>query len=368
MKIPFLDLTRQYRKIKKEIDEALMRVIESGRYIGGEDVKGIEEEIAEYTSVKYGVSTSSGTDALLATLMSIGIKEGDEVITTPFTFIASAEVISFLNAKPVFVDIDEKTFNINPDLIESKITERTKCIIPVHLFGDIAAMELINVIAKSHNIKVVEDSCQAAGASLNGKMACSFGDAGCLSFFPSKNLGAFGDGGMILTNSKEIADRVRIIKDHGSVKLYHNSVLGFNGRLDAIQAAILRVKLKHLDEWNEKRRNNAYYYNDMLKSYVKVPLSDDCHYHIYHQYSIITDKRDELIDFLKKRDIPTAVYYPIPLHMQEVFGYLGYKEGDFPVAEKVSNHILSLPIFPELEAEEIQYIADSVIEFFSIRT
>jgi len=364
MKIPFLDLTRQYIKIKEEIDDALMRAIRSGIYIGGDEVKKVEGDIADYTSVKYGISTSSGTDALIATLMSIGIKDGDEIITTPFTFIATAEVISFLKAKPVFVDIEEKTFNINPELIENKITEKTKCILPVHIFGQIADMDKINSIAKKHNLKVVEDACQAVGASIKGRKACSFGDAGCLSFFPSKNLGAFGDGGMVLTNNKNIADKVSIIKDHGSEKRYHHSVPGFNGRLDAIQAAILRVKLKHLDSWNEQRRKNAQYYNDLLKDYVKVPSIRDGYYHIYHQYSILVDKREKLIDFLRNRGIPTAVYYPIPLHLQEVFRYLGYKEGDFPVSEKVSKDILSLPIFPELKEEERQYIAESILKFF----
>lgn len=364
MSIPFLDLTRQYEELKPEIDTAIGNVVRSGRYIGGEEVKKFEREIADYMMAKYGVSMSSGTDALLASLIAMGIREGDEVIATPFTFISTAEVISFLGAKPVFIDIEEDTFNINPNLLESRITEKTRCIIPVHIFGHMADMENILSIAEKHNLRILEDSAQAVGASLNRRKACTFGDAGCLSFFPSKNLGAFGDGGMILTNNEEIARKAGIIKDHGSEKRYYHSVVGFNGRLDAIQAAVLRVKLRHLERWTERRRDHAFYYNEMLKDFVTVPMPRKGFRHVFHQYSILTDKRDELIEYLHKREIPTAIYYPVPLHLQEVFRYLGYKEGDFPVSEKVSREILSLPIFPELTDNEREYIAKTVIEYF----
>ncbi|UCB47045.1 MAG: DegT/DnrJ/EryC1/StrS family aminotransferase [Spirochaetota bacterium] len=365
MNIPFLDLTRQYKALKQEIDSAITRVVSSGRYIGGEEVKLFEEEMAAYTKVRFGVSTASGTDALLACLMAMGIKEGDEVITTPFTFISTAEVISLLGARPVFVDIDKETFNIDPSLLESRITDKTKCIIPVHIFGHLADMDSILSIAKSNNLRVLEDAAQAVGATYNGKKACSFGDAGCLSFYPSKNLGAYGDGGMVLTNDEDIAKKVALIKNHGSEKSYHHSVLGFNGRLDALQAAILRVKLRHLEDWNEKRRAGAFYYNDVLKNCVKVPVQRDGYRHVFNQYSMLTEAREEIIEHLKQRGIPTVIYYPLALHLQDVFSYLGYKEGDFPVTEEVIKKILSLPIFPELNESEKKYIAGETKGFFS---
>lgn len=364
MRVPFLDLKRQYEQLKPEIEDVIGRVVRSGMYIGGEEVRGIEEEIARYSSVRYGVALSSGTDALLASLMAVGIGEGDEVITTPFTFIATAEVISLLRAKPVFVDIEEDTFNMDPDLLEESITGKTRCIIPVHLFGYMADMTRINEIADRHNLVVIEDSAQAIGASRNGFKACSLGDMGCLSFFPSKNLGAFGDGGMVLTNDEGISKKVRIIKDHGSEKKYHHSLIGFNGRLDAIQAAILRIKLKYLDSWDEKRRENALYYNEALQGYVSVPVPKDGYHHVYNQYSITTDRRDELVKYLEARGVSTAIYYPIPLHTQEVFHCLGYLEGDFPVAERVCKRIVSLPVFPELTLEEREYVVGTVISFF----
>jgi dTDP-4-amino-4,6-dideoxygalactose transaminase len=364
MSLPFLDLTRQYRQLKKELDPAIARVVESGRYIGGQEVEQFEEELAQYCGVRYGVGMASGTDALLACLMAMGIGEGDEVITSPFTFIATAEVICFLRAKPVFVDIENDTFNIDPDLLESKITGRTKCIIPVHLFGHMAEMGKIAEIAERHNLPVLEDAAQAVGASMNGRGACGYGTAGCLSFFPSKNLGAFGDGGMILTNSEEIAKKTAVIKDHGSRKRYYHSVIGFNGRLDALQAAILRIKLRHLESWNEKRRATAAYYSSVLRENVKVPVERDGYRHVYHQYSVLADRRAELCDYLRERKIPTAIYYPLPLHLQEVFGELGYGPGDFPVTEETSRRILSLPIFPEMTTAERTKVADTVVNFF----
>lgn len=364
MSLPFLDLTRQYRLLKKELDTAIARVVESGRYIGGQEVEQFEEALAQHCGVRYGVGMASGTDALLACLMAMGVGEGDEVITSPFTFIATAEVICFLRAKPVFVDIERDTFNIDPDLLESEITARTKCIIPVHLFGHMAEMGKIGEIAERHNLAVLEDAAQAVGAARNGRCACGYGTAGCVSFFPSKNLGAFGDGGMILTNSEEIAKKTMVIKDHGSRKRYYHSVIGFNGRLDALQAAILRVKLRHLESWNEKRRATASYYSSVLKEHVKVPVERDGFRHVYHQYSVLTDRRDELYEYLMERKIPTAIYYPLPLHLQEVFGEFGYGPGDFPVTEETSRRILSLPIFPEMTTAERTKVADTVINFF----
>ena len=364
MSLPFLDLTRQYRQLQKEIDPAIARVVESGRYIGGEEVERFEKELAEFCGVRFGVSMASGTDALLASLMAIGVGERDEVVTSPFTFIATAEVICFLKARPVFVDIENETFNMDPNLLESKISSRTKCILPVHIFGHMAEMERILLIAKEHGIAMIEDAAQAVGATGNGIGACGYGISGCLSFFPSKNLGAFGDGGMVLTNSEEIAGKISIIKDHGSRKRYYHSVVGFNGRLDALQAAILRVKLRHLESWNEKRRATASYYNSVLKEYVQIPVEKVGYRHVYHQYSVLTDRRDELSEYLRSRGIPTAIYYPLPLHLQEVFRELGYGVGDFPVAEAVSRKILSLPIFPELTTKEQDQVACAVVDFF----
>ena len=364
MQIPFLDLKRQYQGIKEEIDPVVREVVESGRYIGGEKVETFEKNIAQYIGVKYAIGVSSGTDALLASLMAIGIGPGDEIITTPFTFIATAEVVSFLGAEPVFVDIDERSFNINPDLIEEKINTKTRAIIPVHLFGQMAEMERITEIAKEHGLKIIEDAAQSIGATYKGEKACNIGDVGCLSFFPSKNLGAFGDGGMVCTNDDDIAKTVKELKEHGSSEKYHHSRIGFNGRLDAIQAAILDVKLKHLDRWSKKRIENANYYNNSIKEYLKTPDKVVDGVHVYNQYSVLSERRDELVQYLSSKGVPTAIYYPIPLHLQPVFSYLGYKKGDFPVAEKISERIFSLPIFPELYPEEKDYIVDTIIEFY----
>jgi hypothetical protein len=376
MNIAFLDLKKQYALMKDEIDDAVGRVVGSGVYIGGDEVAGFEKELESHaftgrsggsgpgTSAGYAVSVSSGTDALLASLMALGVKEGDEVITSPFTFIATAEVISFLGARPVFVDIERRSFNIDPGLIEEKITERTRCIIPVHLFGLMADMEKILKIAKRRELGIVEDAAQAIGSSFGGRKACTFGDAGCLSFFPSKNLGCFGDGGAVLTGNEELAGKIRVIKEHGSDKRYHHSVVGFNGRLDALQAAVLRVKLRSLDQWAERRREHARYYSERLKDLVSVPAQPDRYYHVFNQYSILSDRRDELCAHLKAKGVPTMIYYPVPLHLQKVFLPLGYREGNFPVAEEVSEKVLSLPVYPELPEAEREFVADSVVSFF----
>ena len=364
MKMPFLDLKRQYSSIKEEIDRGIERVVKSGVYIGGEEVSSLEKEIARYCNTRFGVSISSGTDALLASLMAIDVGRDDEVITSPFSFISTAEVILLLGAKPVFVDIEEDSFNINTDLLEPRISKKTKCIIPVHLFGQMADMHRIMEIANQHRLAVIEDAAQAIGASLNGRKAGSIGDAGCFSFFPSKNLGAFGDGGMVVTSNEEIAEKIALIKNHGSAKRYHHSLLGFNGRLDAIQAAVLRVKLVYLNGWADRRRENARFYNESINGCVKVPVTKDGMHHVFNQYSILVERRDELEKYLASRGIPTAIYYPIPLHLQEVFRPFGYREGDFPVAEEVSRKVLSLPIFPELSVEERRYISQEVLSFF----
>jgi dTDP-4-amino-4,6-dideoxygalactose transaminase len=364
MVLPFFDLKRQYKNYRQEIDEAVGRVVESGMYIGGDEVVQFEHEMAAHAGVGYAVGVSSGTDALLAALMALCVGEGDEVITSPFTFIATAEVVAFLGAKPVFVDVEPYTFNLDPELLEHRITERTKCIVPVHLFGHMADMRRIGDIAKRHDIPVMEDAAQAIGAAIGNKRACSFGISGCLSFFPSKNLGAFGDGGMVLTNSEEVAHNIRVIKEHGSAVRYHHAQIGFNGRLDALQAAVLRVKLSHLDHMAQLRREHAARYNENLSSHVTIPMLRDGYTHVYNQYSILTDRRDELADYLRERGIPTAIYYPIALHMQEVFSNLGHRRGDFPVAESLCDRILSLPIFPEMTVKEQDSVIDGIVSFF----
>ena len=364
MKLPFFDLKRQYSNLQIEIDEAVNRVVKSGMYIGGVEVEQFEHEMAAYAQVHYAVGVSSGTDALLAALMALGVGEGDEVVTPPFTFISTAEVVSFLGARPVFVDVEDDTFNINPDLIEDKLTEKTKCIIPVHLFGQMADMHRIGKIAERHAIPVIEDAAQAIGAAIDKQRACSFGISGCLSFFPSKNLGAFGDGGMVLTDSEEVARNIRVIKEHGSAVRYYHAQIGFNGRLDALQAAVLKVKLSHLDQLAQLRREHAAEYNEKLRPYVTVPVLRDGYSHMYNQYSILADRRDELADHLRLRGVPTAIYYPIALHMQEVFANLGYRKGDFPVSELLCDRIISLPIFPEMTEEERGFVTEGVASFY----
>jgi len=382
-KIEFLDLKKQYKSIKKEVDLAIKRVLESGRFIGGEEVEEFEKEIAKFCGVKYAVSVNSGTDALFLSLKALGIGPGDEVITTPFTFIATAEVIAACGAKPIFVDINPKTFNIDPEKITYKLSKlsklKVKAILPVHLFGQMADMPEIMRIARKYKLKVIEDAAQAIGAEINLKSqnsklktkvmkAGSIGDCGCFSFFPSKNLGAYGDGGMVITNNKKLADKIRLLKNHGSSpkNKYKNLILGINSRLDAIQAAILRVKLKYLSKWNKKRREKADYYSKNLKGVgdIVTPFIVPNQTHIFHQYTIRTRKRNELASYLKKQGIPTMIYYPLPLHLQPAFKYLGYKKGDFPESEKAAKEVLSLPIYPELKKEEQDYIIQKIKEFF----
>lgn len=385
----FLDLKSQYKSIKKEVDSAIKRVLDSSVFIGGPEVEAFEKEVAEFSGTKYAVSVNSGTDALFLSLKALGIGPGDEVITTPFTFIATAEVIANCGASPVFVDIDPKTFNINPDLVIKYLStlrtkKRPKAIIPVHLFGQMAEMEKIMKIARQYKLKVVEDAAQAIGAEIQlatnslkqttkkRKKAGSIGDLGCFSFFPSKNLGAMGDGGMIVTNNKKLAEKIRLLKNHGSSpkEKYINLILGVNSRLDAIQAAILRTKLKHLENWSKARAEKAEYYSKYLSTYalthLRTPIVASGHTHIFHQYTIKVDKqvRNKLVSYLKEQGIPTMIYYPLPLHLQPAFKYLGYKKGDFPEAEKAAKEVLSLPIYPELKKKDQDYIIGKIKEFF----
>ncbi|MGB9862607.1 MAG: DegT/DnrJ/EryC1/StrS family aminotransferase [Candidatus Saccharicenans sp.] len=365
MKIPMVDLIAQYEFIENEIDEAIKRVLKSGQFILGPELKALEKEIAEYCGCQYGIGVASGTDALMLTLRALGIGPGDEVITTPFTFIATASAISHCGAKPVFVDIDPRTYNINPDLIEEEITEKTKAIIPVHLYGQPADMDKIMEIAKKYNLYVVEDAAQALGAKYKNKPVGGFGVAGCISFFPSKNLGAYGDAGMVVTNDQELAEKIDILRRHGSKRKYHSEILGFNSRLDEIQAAILRVKLKYLNKWTEARRRIAYEYNKKLKELpVITPYESPNIYHIFHQYTIRTDKRDNLLQYLKESGISAAIYYPVALHLQKLFSHLDYKTGKFKESELVSTQVLSLPIYPELSMEEQNIVIDKIRFFF----
>lgn len=363
----FLNLSHQYQLIKQEINEAIRRVLESNVFIGGKEVEELEKEIAEFSKTEYGVGVNSGTDALFLCLKALAIGPGDEVITTPFTFISPAEIIANLGAKPVFVDINPKTFNIDVSKIEEKITEKTKAIIPVHIFGQMAEMDEIIKIAEKHNLYIIEDAAQAIGAEYKNRKAGSIGDLGCFSFFPSKNLGAYGDAGMVVSSNKELVDRIRLLRNHGSSQKdkYLNLILGTNSRLDALQAAILRVKLKHVSEWNKKRTELAEYYNKRLRQvgHILTPFISANDVHVFNQYTIRTKFRDELIEFLKEKDIPTMVYYSLPLHVQPVFKDLAYQQGDFPEAEKAAKEVLSLPIFPELKKEEQDYIIQKIKEY-----
>lgn len=358
--IPILDLREQYHELKSEIARAVEEVFEGGAFINGPNVRMLETEIAQYVGTEYAVGLNSGTDALHLALRALDVGPGDEVITTPFTFVATTEAIGIVGATPVFVDIDPATFNIDPELIEAAITPRTKAILPVHLYGHPAPMGKIMEIAKRHGLAVVEDCAQAIGASIDGKRVGSFGDVGAFSFFPSKNLGAYGDGGMVTTNRKDLADRMRSLRAHGGRIKYHHEELGVNSRLDEVQAAILRVKLPHLDEWVARRRANAAWYDEQLSSFASTPAQTPDTLHVYHQYTIRVTDRDAVQVRLKDAGVQTMVYYPVPLHLQEVHASLGYHEGSFPHSERAAREVLSLPMFPELSATQREAVASAL--------
>ena len=359
--IPMLDLKAQYKSLGQEIEAAIREILESGHFVLGSHVEAIEKEIADYHNIKYAVSLASGTDALHLSLKALDIKEGDEVITTPFTFIASAEAIAYVGAIPVFADIDKKTLNISPSQIKDKITSKTKAIIPVHLFGLPADMDEIMDIAKQYNLKVIEDCAQAFGAKYKDVPVGSIGDAGCFSFYPSKNLGAYGDGGIMITNNHELYEKVRLLRNHGTTAPYKHSFIGYNSRLDEIQAAILEIKLKYVDAYNQKRRNLAKIYTSLLSNVVQCPAEMPDRIHVYHQYTIRSIKKAAIKKNLEGNSISSVVYYPIPLHLQDAFKYLGHKKNDFPESETAANEVLSLPIYPELEREKVEFIADAVL-------
>ena len=367
MNVPLLDLNAQYEPIIDDIKAEIEKVLESHKYILGPQVKEFEEMIANYCRCDHAVGCASGTDALVLALKALEIQEDDEVITTTFTFFATAGSISRVGAKPIFVDIKPDTFNINPQKIENAITSKTKAIIVVHLFGQPAEMDKIMDIAKEHKLKVIEDNAQGIGAKFDGNVAGTIGDIGTLSFFPSKNLGAMGDAGMCLTNNDELAKRLVQLRVHGENPKYFHKWVGLNSRLDTIQAAILKVKLPHLENWSDARRKNAqYYYNNLNNvSEIKLPLIHEKATSIYNQFTLIAENRDDLLEYLRKNDIGCAVYYPKPLHIQECFSKLGYKKGDMPIAEEISQKVISIPIFSEITTEQQDYVIEKIKEFYA---
>ncbi len=378
--IPLCDLQQQYHSLRKEIEDAVTGVLSSGAYVLGPNVRSFEHEVAEYLDCQCAVGVGSGTDALHLVLRALEIGPGDEVITTPFTFIATTEAIGLVGAKPVFVDIDRDTYNIDPLQIEAAISSHTKAILPVHLYGQPCDMDAIMEIANQRGIPVIEDCAQAMGAAYQGKRVGTFGLAGCFSFFPSKNLGCYGDGGMVTTNNRELADRVEMLRRHGGKIKYHHDELGLNSRLDEIQAAVLRVKLKHLDLWNARRRAVAYEYNDLLTLVDGLALPRELLHEgpptavasnskenlrlsaVYHQYTIQVEHRDKVAETLKKFSIQSFPYYPVPLHLQKVHDALGNRLGDFPLAESAASHCLSLPMFPELTESQQNQVASRLRE------
>lgn len=366
MSVPLLDLKSQYRAMKQEIDGTIQKILDSQNFILGPEVQKLEDAIANYCGAKFAVGVTSGTDALFLSLKAMDIGRGDEVITTPFTFIATGGAIYNSGARPVFCDIEPRTFNINPKKIKDKITGKTKAVMPVHLYGLMADMDGVMAVARDKKLKVVEDNAQAIGASYKGKVAGSIGDAGCISFFPGKNLGAYGDAGMIVTNDEALAQKIKVLRVHGSKVRYIHEMIGYNCRLDNLQAAILLVKLRYLNEWTRKRQANAAYYNAQFKGLpLETPYVPEGHTHVYHQYTLcVPDKRDRLMAFLNDNGIEARTYYPIPLHLQNCFKELGYKKGDFPEAEKAMNEAVSIPIDAELTSEQKEYIVSKVKEFF----
>lgn len=369
LQFPFLDLKAQYRTIKAEIDSAIRRVMESQQFILGPEVDALEKELAAYTRTRFAIACASGSDALLLALMALNVGPGHDIITAPFTFIATAGAIVRLGARPVFVDVDPDTYNIDPQKVKAAITPRTKAIIPVHLFGMAANMDPIMEFASSANIPVVEDAAQAIGARYKKTPVGGIGMCGCFSFFPSKNLGAAGDGGMLTTNDEKFADKLRMLRNHGGHSKYECELVGMNSRLDALQAAILRVKLKYLDRWTESRRQNAKHYWQLFNAFgldhiLTLPRISGNGDHIYNQFVIRAPRRDQLKTYLREQGIPTDVYYPIPLHLQSAFAYLGHKTGDFPESERASREALALPIYPELSAEKQAMVADGIAKFY----
>ncbi len=379
--VPLLDLKAQYTTIRDEIHEAMDRVIESQHFIGGPEIDALEQEIAAYSQSAYGIGVSSGTDALLVTLMAIGIQPGDEVITTPYTFFATGGSIVRLGGRPVFVEIDPQTYTLDPAGLEAAITPRTRAIMPVHLFGQVAGMDRIMDLAQQYHLYVIEDAAQAIGAEAAGRRAGSIGHVGCLSFFPSKNLGGFGDGGMVVTSDPTLAERIRLLRNHGAKPKYYHQVVGGNFRLDALQAAVLRVKLKYLDNWTAARQRNAAIYRRLCAEAglainlvalhagtpgIVLPVEVLAGRHIFNQFVVRCTRRTELIATLKSHQIGHEIYYPVPLHLQECFAELGYQPGDLPESERAANETLALPIYPELTESQLQSVVGVIAGFYKV--
>ena len=371
MKVPLLDLQAQYAALREELQSAALRVMDSQQFVLGPDVRALEDEACVYTRARHAIGCASGSDALLLALMALDIKAGDEVVTTPYSFFATAAAIARVGATPVFVDIDPLTYNIAPDKVETVLTERTRAIMPVHLYGQCARMSAIMEMSVRHGLAVIEDAAQALGAEdEGGRAAGTMGAIGCYSFYPSKNLGGAGDGGMMTTNDDQLAERLRMLRVHGSMVKYYHPLIGINSRLDSLQAAILRVKLPHLDRWSAARRANAERYNQLfedagLTEEIGLPVAREGVNHIFNQYVIRAGaRRDALVEHLKRNDIGTDIYYPVPLHLQECFSYLGYVAGDFPEAERAARETIALPIYPELTEEQQRYVVETIRAFF----
>lgn len=365
MNIPFVDLKRQYNSIKEEIDSAVRKTLDSSRFILGENVEAFERELAGYCGTRYAIGVASGTDALNLAIEALGIRQGDEVITVANSFIATADAISRVNAIPVLVDIEQDSYNIDTNQIKDKITHKTKAILPVHLYGQPSDMDRILEIAEKNDLKIIEDACQAHGTLYKGRKVGSFGNIACFSFYPSKNLGAYGDAGAVVTSDIELAEKIRALRDYGQTTKYHHEIIGHNSRLDEIQAAILRVKLKYLDQWNELRRSHAKKYDKLLGEIcgIVTPSETDFARHVYHLYVIRHEKRDELKEWLNSKGVATGIHYPKPIHLQNAYKHLGYGEGSFPKTEKHSREVLSLPMFPELTEEEIETVVKLIDSF-----
>ncbi|MEA3378929.1 MAG: DegT/DnrJ/EryC1/StrS family aminotransferase [Nanoarchaeota archaeon] len=368
MNVPLVDLKRRYLSLKEEIDKSIKNVIENTAFINGPDVKLLEKEFAEYCNANYGIGCGNGTCAVHLALKAAGIKDGDEVITVPNTFIATAEAISYLGAKIKFVDIDPETMLMDVNKVEETITSKTKAILPVHLFGQMADMKPLLELAKKYNLKIIEDTAQAHGAEYYGRKA-PFHEIATFSFFPAKIMGGFGDAGIVVTKNEDMANKIKLLVNHGRTKKYEHLMEGYNYRLDTIQAAVLRPMLNRLDGWVDKRRGIAKKYNALLKDLpIETPVEKEYNKHAYYMYVIKTENRDELKDFLKEKDISTGIHYPIPLHLQSAYKHLGLKKGDFPVAEECSKKILSLPFFPEMTDEEINYVVENIKLFFASKS
>jgi dTDP-4-amino-4,6-dideoxygalactose transaminase len=365
MKVPFVDLKMQYERIRDEVAVALQRVLDTTAFAGGRFVEEFERSFASFCGCGFAVGVSSGTSALWLALQALGVGQGDEVVTVPNSFFATAEAISLCGAVPVFVDVDLATYTMDPALLEEAITPRTKAVVPVHLYGQTADMGPILAIARKHGLFVVEDACQAHGALYKGKQTGSMGDAGCFSFYPGKNLGAYGEAGAVVTDNLDLANRVRILRDHGQNEKYHHALIGWNARMDGFQGAILSVKLKYLEQWNEARRAHARVYNELLAREEMLVLPHEADYatHVYHIFVLRLPEREALVEALKYKDIFCGIHYPVPIHLQEAYRFLRYGGGSFPVAEKCAREVLSLPMFPELRAEQMEKVAVEIRSF-----